>query len=59
MEIRATVLCENCVFFSSGAIAEHGWSVYLETEQGNFLFDTGGGKAVIEPPKTPDSCLVM
>lgn len=47
MEIRATVLCENCVFFSSGAIAEHGWSVYLETEQGNFLFDTGGGKAVI------------
>lgn len=47
MEIRATVLCENSVFFSSGAIAEHGWSVYLETEQGNFLFDTGGGKAII------------
>ena len=47
MEIRATILCENCVFFSSSAIAEHGWSVYLETEQGNFLFDAGGGKAII------------
>ncbi len=51
MEIKATVLCENCVFFSSGAIAEHGWSVYLETEQGNFLFDTGGGKTIINNSK--------
>lgn len=47
MEIRATILCENCTFFSSGALAEHGWSVYLETEEGNFLFDTGAGKTII------------
>ncbi|MBN2395010.1 MAG: MBL fold metallo-hydrolase, partial [Candidatus Atribacteria bacterium] len=30
-----------------GAIAEHGWAVYIETEYGNFLFDTGQGKAII------------
>ena len=35
MEIRATIL-ENCVF-GSGALAEHGWSVFLETEHGNYL----------------------
>jgi len=46
-KLRATVLCENCVFFNIGAIAEHGWSVYLETEYGNFLFDTGQGMAII------------
>lgn len=47
MEVRATILCENCVFFGTDTLAEHGWSVYLETEQGNFLFDTGGGKTII------------
>lgn len=47
MEIKATILCENCVFTGSGTIAEHGWSVYLETEQGDYLFDTGSGKAII------------
>lgn len=47
MTIKATVLCENCVFHNVGAIAEHGWAVYLETEHGNFLFDTGQGKAII------------
>ena len=47
MEIRATILCENCVFFDSNALAEHGWSVFLETEHGNYLFDTGGGKTII------------
>ncbi len=47
MEIKVTVLCENCVFFRLGAIAEHGWAVYIETKHGNFLFDTGQGKAII------------
>lgn len=47
MELKATVLVENCVFFNEGAIAEHGWSVYIETEHGDFLFDTGQGKAII------------
>jgi len=31
MKGKATVLCENCVFGNSGAIAEHGWfSLYRE-----------------------------
>lgn len=47
MSIKATVLSENCVFRNIGAIAEHGWAVYIETEYGNFLFDTGQGKAII------------
>ncbi|MDX9871141.1 MAG: MBL fold metallo-hydrolase [Clostridia bacterium] len=47
MKIKATVLCENCVFSNLGAIAEHGWSVYLETDRGNYLFDTGQGLALI------------
>ena len=42
-----TVLCENCVFSNIGAIAEHGWAAFIETDQGNFLFDTGQGKAII------------
>ena len=42
-----TVLCENCVFSNIGAVAEHGWAVFIETNQGNFLFDTGQGKAII------------
>ncbi len=47
MKIKATVLCENCVFFNTGVIAEHGWAVYLETDQGSFLFDTGQGIGII------------
>jgi len=47
MQVKATVLCENCVFHKVGAIAEHGWSVYIETEHGNFLFDTGLGNSII------------
>lgn len=47
MKFKATVLCENYVISNAGAIAEHGWSIYLETNYGNFLFDTGQGKAII------------
>ena len=47
MKFKATILAENSVFSNLGAIAEHGWSVFLETEHGNFLFDTGQGKALI------------
>lgn len=47
MKAKATVLCENYVIGNTGAVAEHGWSVFLETNEGNFLFDTGQGKAVI------------
>lgn len=47
MKVKATVLCENSVFSNLGAIAEHGWSILLETDQGDFLFDTGQGLALI------------
>lgn len=43
MHGKVTVLCENSVYGRMGAIAEHGWSVFLETEAGNYLFDTGQG----------------
>jgi 7,8-dihydropterin-6-yl-methyl-4-(beta-D-ribofuranosyl)aminobenzene 5'-phosphate synthase len=47
MKIRATVICENCVFHRRGAVAEHGFSVLLETETGSYLLDTGEGKGVV------------
>lgn len=47
MKITATVICENCVFNQPGAIAEHGLSIYMETDRGSYLLDTGQGKAVI------------
>jgi 7,8-dihydropterin-6-yl-methyl-4-(beta-D-ribofuranosyl)aminobenzene 5'-phosphate synthase len=47
MELKATVLCENFIMSNLGAIAEHGWAVHLETHHGNFLFDTGQGKGLL------------
>ena len=47
MDIKVTVLCENTVFGKIGLIAEHGWSVFIETSQGNFLFDTGQGLTLL------------
>ena len=47
MNVKATVLCENAVYGNPGAIAEHGWSVWLETPNGSFLFDTGQGKGLL------------
>jgi 7,8-dihydropterin-6-yl-methyl-4-(beta-D-ribofuranosyl)aminobenzene 5'-phosphate synthase len=47
MSIRAKVLCENAVYGTLGALAEHGWSVWLETPSGPFLFDTGQGQTIL------------
>ncbi|OEH92027.1 MBL fold metallo-hydrolase [Bacillus solimangrovi] len=47
MAVKTTVLSENTVFGKLGAIAEHGWSIFLETEHGNYLFDTGQGKVLL------------
>jgi 7,8-dihydropterin-6-yl-methyl-4-(beta-D-ribofuranosyl)aminobenzene 5'-phosphate synthase len=47
MAVRATVLCENSVYGKGDAVAEHGWSVWLETEAGPFLFDTGRGHGLL------------
>ena len=42
MPLQATVLCENSVFGFPGALAEHGWAVWIETPSGKkYLFDTG------------------
>ncbi|UHA73834.1 MBL fold metallo-hydrolase [Paenibacillus sp. 481] len=46
-KFKVTVLCENNVFGNLGAIAEHGWAAYIETESGNYLFDTGQGQGII------------
>lgn len=47
MKIKATVLSENYVMCNVGAIAEHGLSIFIETDSGNYLFDTGQGKAIL------------
>lgn len=47
MEVKATVLVENTVFSNLGAMAEHGWSIFLETKHGNYLFDTGQGNVLV------------
>ena len=47
MKIKATIVSENCVFHVPGAVAEHGLSIFMETDRGNYLLDTGQGKAVV------------
>jgi 7,8-dihydropterin-6-yl-methyl-4-(beta-D-ribofuranosyl)aminobenzene 5'-phosphate synthase len=44
---RVTILTDNVVPGKSELIGEHGFSAYIETGSGNFLFDTGKGKTVI------------
>jgi 7,8-dihydropterin-6-yl-methyl-4-(beta-D-ribofuranosyl)aminobenzene 5'-phosphate synthase len=47
MTVRATVLCENSVYGMGDAVAEHRWSVWLETPRGTYLFDTGRGLGLL------------
>lgn len=44
---RLTVLADNIVLGKNETLGEHGFSVYVETEKGNFLFDTGKGKTIL------------
>lgn len=44
-KIRITILCENLV--CRGGSGEHGFSVFIETDKGNYLFDTGGGHSIV------------
>jgi 7,8-dihydropterin-6-yl-methyl-4-(beta-D-ribofuranosyl)aminobenzene 5'-phosphate synthase len=46
MEIRITILCENLVGRLIGS-GEHGFSAFIETDQGNYLFDTGSGHSIV------------
>ena len=44
---RLTILTDNVVSGKSVAIGEHGLSIFIETKNGDFLFDTGRGKTII------------
>ncbi len=44
--LRLTILCENVVANLRG-IGEHGFAVFVETETGTYLFDTGAGIGIL------------
>src|SRR4030066_788291 len=46
MKIKITVLCENLVGRLVGS-GEHGFSAFIETDNGNYLFDTGSGRSIV------------
>jgi len=46
MKGRITIICENSVSVKGG-VGEHGFAAYVETERGNFLFDTDRGDGLI------------
>jgi 7,8-dihydropterin-6-yl-methyl-4-(beta-D-ribofuranosyl)aminobenzene 5'-phosphate synthase len=46
MGIRITVLCENLVGQLVGS-GEHGFSAFIETDKGHYLFDTGSGRSIV------------
>ena len=46
MKMKITILCENSVGRLVGS-GEHGFSAYIETDQGNYLFDTGSGHSIV------------
>jgi len=45
--MRITIICENTVGRLIG-LGEHGFSALIETEQKNYLFDTGSGQSVVK-----------
>lgn len=47
MAIRLTILCENSVARPFGLLGEHGFACFLETLEGNYLFDTGQGETLV------------
>ncbi len=44
--MKITILCENTVGKLIGS-GEHGFSAFIETDQRNYLFDTGNGHSVV------------
>jgi 7,8-dihydropterin-6-yl-methyl-4-(beta-D-ribofuranosyl)aminobenzene 5'-phosphate synthase len=44
--MKITILCENTVGRRVG-LGEHGFSALIETDHGNYLFDTGRGESVV------------
>lgn len=45
--LKITILCDNVVSNLHG-IGEHGFAAFIETEHGNYLFDTGSGLGIME-----------
>ncbi len=45
--VKITILCENVVGRIVG-IGEHGFSAFIETDQGSYLFDTGSGVGIVQ-----------
>ena len=43
MKVRITILCENSVSSPLPVLGEHGFAAFIETDHGNYLFDTGQG----------------
>lgn len=48
MTTRLTILCENSVAIPFGVIGEHGFACFVETPDGNYLFDTGQGFGIVQ-----------
>jgi len=48
MKSKLTILCENSVGVPFGVIGEHGFACFVETDNGNYLFDTGQGFAITQ-----------
>jgi len=46
MKTLITILCENLVGRLVGS-GEHGFSAFIETDKGNYLFDTGSGRSIV------------
>jgi 7,8-dihydropterin-6-yl-methyl-4-(beta-D-ribofuranosyl)aminobenzene 5'-phosphate synthase len=44
--MKITILCENTVGRRVG-LGEHGFSALIETDHGDYLFDTGGGDSIV------------
>ena len=47
MKTRVTILCENSVEIPFGIVGEHGFACLVETEKGDYLFDTGQGMGIV------------
>ncbi|WP_457552651.1 MBL fold metallo-hydrolase [Desulfobacula sp.] len=48
MQIKFTILCENSVGVPFGAVGEHGFACFIESDSGNYLFDTGQGLGILQ-----------
>lgn len=47
MGTKLTILCDNNAMPLTPVMGEHGFACYIETETGNYLFDTGRGLGIV------------